>query len=327
MGPRKRVARGRAGGGGKRRRLETESDSDDATLHHDADPALEVEDRGLLVRGEVPVEGGVEPAGDVEELEAGEEEEDEFAQRYPRASPALLGELKALHELLPANLEEVVDNPDHDRARPAATEILHGRGMPLYELQHSLHLCRLLDNPDILAEHQKLDVSGRGVFPVRVPCPALSVSDADWSGLPLCSPIVAPHLDSSVYIESMFQALSTGQAVREFRALLRQVGLVPGCPAPRYRQDLVSVDPHRIEAGWLRTLQQWSTGGGDDLLSVFLDDDRRLSELRECVERFNADLDRIVPFFHMGIAASVEVAGDLLESAGKQLFFLFCTYD
>jgi hypothetical protein len=59
------------------------------------------------------------------------------------------------------------------------------------------------------------------------------------------------------------------------------------------------------------------TGGSDDLLSVYLDDDRRLSELRECVERFNTDLERLVPFFKMGVTASVEVAGELLESAGN----------
>jgi hypothetical protein len=194
--------------------------------------------------------------------------------------------------------------------------------MPLYELRHSLHLSKLCDNPDILAQHQKMDVSGRGVFPVRVPCPALSVVDVDWSDLPFGKPILVPHPDSSVHIESLFQGLTTGQAVREFRALLKEVGLVPGHPAPRFRQDLVSADPHRVEAGWLRTLQQWTSGGGDDVLSVYLDDDRRLSEVRQCVEQFGADLERLVPFFKMGIGASVEVAGDLLESAGEKAFSL-----
>jgi hypothetical protein len=121
--------------------------------------------------------------------------------------------------------------------------------MPLYNLQHSLHLQKLLSNPVLLSQHQEMDVVGCGVFPVRVPCPALGTFDVCWSDLELL------YDGSSVHIESLFQALTTGQAVREYWALLREIGLVPGHVVPRYRQDLVSTDPYRIEAGWLRTLQ------------------------------------------------------------------------
>ncbi len=58
-------------------------------------------------------------------------------------------------------------------------------------------------------------------------------------------------------------------------------------------------------------------GGSTDLLSVFLDDDRLLSEVRQSVERLDSTLERIRPSFWMGVCALVEIAGDLLESAGE----------
>jgi hypothetical protein len=228
MGPKKRVASGQPAGREKRRRTEADPEVEDVVQRSDAEEDLQPEDHGVQAHDEVQddaivaaVNGGGEPKAD-------EEEEDEFAEKYPNASPSLLRELKTLHALLPENLADVVDDPEHNRARPAATEVLHEQGMPLYELRHSLHLSKLCDNPDILAQHQKMDVSDRGVFPVRVPCPALSVLDVDWSDLPFGKPILVPHPDSSVHIESLFQGLTTGQAVREFRALLSEHTLAVG---------------------------------------------------------------------------------------------------
>jgi hypothetical protein len=135
----------------------------------------------------------------------------------------------------------------------------------------------------------------------------------------LCGEVsaVEPYEDSPKRIESLFQALTTGAAVKEFRDMLKVCGLVPGHLIPRYRLDVVSTDPFRAEASYLRRNQEMLLGGVDDVLTPFTNNDAELAEVRAAVSNLNAALDKVAPHFRQGLLGSLSSSGDLYESAGE----------
>jgi hypothetical protein len=223
----------------------------------------------------------------------------------------------SLYRLTVSDVPWVVDDHNYDRPEPASAYAYHSAGVPVYSLSDSVYMRRLAVRPEVLYAHQKLDIPKCGFFPVKVPATRVVDLGKAWEEIDGDVTVVEHYEDSAERIESMFQALTTGAAVKEYRALLRPCGLVPGFPTPRYRLDVLSTDPHRAEAGYLRRQQQMLLGGCDDLLTPFTNNDSELAEVRSAVEVLNATLDRVALNFRQGLLGSLTASGDLFESSGE----------
>jgi hypothetical protein len=262
-----------------------------------------------------------EPSSSEEDDDGVDEQDAETVERmrkYARADRKTKEKMRQLWALLP--VDYVVDPPDFSRPAPAKMSAYFQLGVPVYELSDSPHLSRLQDEPDVLLEHMKLDVSGRGFFPFKIPPPAVvdpAVSEGDPTLVPPGQMRLISHgEDSSRMIESIFQLQVTGAAVVEYRALLRLCGLVPGSVSPRYRIDSLATDPLRAEAGWLRHQHQWLCGGSDDLLTPFVDDDESIAKISASIRALGETLDSYAPFLSLGMEGALQTSGELFESSG-----------
>jgi hypothetical protein len=213
-------------------------------------------------------------------------------------------------------MESTVDPPDYDRPEAASAHVYHRAGVPIYIPHDSVYLRRLAENPEVLSQHQKLDAPKRGFFPVKIPAPRVPDLGEAWERIDGDVTAVGHYEDSPERIESLIQSLMTRQAVKEFRAMLKHCGLVPGHATPTYSLDVLSTDPCRAKAANLRRHQEMLLGGSDDVLTPFIDNDRHLAEVRSAVGALNETLDRIAPNFRQGLLGSLAATGELLESSG-----------
>jgi hypothetical protein len=223
----------------------------------------------------------------------------------------------SLYRVTVSDVVSIVDPHDYDRPEPASAHVYHSAGVPIYILRDSVYLRRLAENPEVLSQHQKLDTPKRGFFPVKIPAPRIADLGEAWEGIDGDVTVVGHYEDSAERIESLIQGLTTGPAVKEFRAMLKHCGLVPGHPTPTYSLDVLSTDPYRAEAGSIRRQQEMLLGGSDDVLTPFIDNDRDLAEVRSAVGALNTTLDRIAPNFRQGLLRSLATTGELFESSGE----------
>jgi hypothetical protein len=237
-------------------------------------------------------------------------------EKYNRASPETRRRMRQIYVLLPTGNH--VDAPDFDRQAPAAMAAYYAAGVPQYRLKDSPHLARLIDNPEWLLEHQRLDVPGRQFFPVKVLPPAKCELEAANPLERTVGDILAfPYPDSHVRIEALLQGYTTGAAVAEYRRLLRRCGLVPGVKSPRYRLDALTTEPLRADAGWMRHQYGVFMAQSDDPVTCYVDNDDAIGRIRESVLRMGEVLDNEAPYLRQGMLGVHQTSGELLESSGK----------
>jgi hypothetical protein len=243
-------------------------------------------------------------------------------QKYNRVSADTRRRMRQIYVLLPKG--NYADAPDFDRQAPAAMAAYHASGIPRYSLKDSPQLARLVDHPEWLLEHQRLDVPGRQFFPVKVLPPAeCELKEADPTKRGVGDILVFPYPESHVRIEALLQSYTTGSAVVEYRRQLRRCGLVPGVKAPRYRLDALTTDPLKADAGWLRHQFGFFMADSDDPVTCHVDDDDAIGRIRKSVLRMGEVLDSEAPYLRQGMLGVHQTSGELLESSGKYIREIF----